>query len=613
MIVIMLLEKLLQSFLLMRAASVFSGIAMSYQPPFTMNRALTSRTAKNSFIPIRLHSTNGEDTSMLLSNNNNKDIGDLATQQITVTNRIGEGSNDSHIMKKTMVVPWVIVGGGIHGVHISARLIGEGGIPSEHIRIIDSNESLLYQWKSRTASTGMEYLRSTATHHLDIDTKSLTRQYDTVSNKKKRKKNKSSKQQQILFQQDKKKPLFSNDYKRPRLDIFNQHCDSVIDKYNLNSLHIQGTVTSIVPHDNDDYIQVQINNDYYYAQNIILALGNDEPLYTDWVEKDDIQQGYVHHILDHPLLNKQSNNNYHDPTILFNDDNNEKQIISLIDNDDDIKDVAVIGGGITAAHKALQLAYHPRNSSFGNRQPTKKRVHLISRSQIKEQQFDTHSDWMMDQADCQRSLQGGGEGTPKRQVQFANCSSYQQRRQIISQERVPGTVTTALHRGNNGLCYAIDNGDIQYHCSEVIHKRDILYPKVAKAATATTTTDNNHNSHTPNTSTTTKTRKRMELSLSCGTKLEVDQVLLATGFGKKLPGGKLIQDLLKKSPKFEISDFCGYPIVDTNLTWWSGSNNNNKSRIFVAGALAELELGPSARNIAGARLAAERILQSIHR
>ena len=46
-----------------------------------------------------------------------------------------------------------------------------------------------------------------------------------------------------------------------------------------------------------------------------------------------------------------------------------------------------------------------------------------------------------------------------------------------------------------------------------------------------------------------------------------------------------------------------YPIVDENLLW-------DKKWIYVAGALAELELGPSARNIAGARLAAERIVQA---
>ena len=45
---------------------------------------------------------------------------------------------------------------------------------------------------------------------------------------------------------------------------------------------------------------------------------------------------------------------------------------------------------------------------------------------------------------------------------------------------------------------------------------------------------------------------------------------------------------------------CGYPAPDKYLKWGD---------VYVAGALAELELGPSARNIAGARLAAERIVE----
>jgi hypothetical protein len=43
-----------------------------------------------------------------------------------------------------------------------------------------------------------------------------------------------------------------------------------------------------------------------------------------------------------------------------------------------------------------------------------------------------------------------------------------------------------------------------------------------------------------------------------------------------------------------------YPIVDRALRWHPG--------IHVTGPLAELEIGPPARNILGARLSAERLL-----
>ena len=95
----------------------------------------------------------------------------------------------------------------------------------------------------------------------------------------------------------------------------------------------------------------------------------------------------------------------------------------------------------------------------------------------------------------------------------------------------------------------------------------------------------------------------MELELSSGETIEAGEVLLATGFGKGIPGGKIVREDLVERAGLEVSDFCGYPIVDDTLSW--------HKRIYVAGGLAELELGPSARNIAGARLAAERIVDAV--
>ena len=46
---------------------------------------------------------------------------------------------------------------------------------------------------------------------------------------------------------------------------------------------------------------------------------------------------------------------------------------------------------------------------------------------------------------------------------------------------------------------------------------------------------------------------------------------------------------------------CGYPIVDEWLRWKAG--------IYVSGPLAELELGPASRNIAGARRAGDRLVK----
>lgn len=78
--------------------------------------------------------------------------------------------------------------------------------------------------------------------------------------------------------------------------------------------------------------------------------------------------------------------------------------------------------------------------------------------------------------------------------------------------------------------------------------------------------------------------------------LEVDAIALATGF-EGLPGGELTEGLCPE--RFPRAP-CGTPAVDGSLEWGEG--------LHVAGALAELQLGPVARNIAGGRRAAERLV-----
>jgi pyruvate/2-oxoglutarate dehydrogenase complex dihydrolipoamide dehydrogenase (E3) component len=92
----------------------------------------------------------------------------------------------------------------------------------------------------------------------------------------------------------------------------------------------------------------------------------------------------------------------------------------------------------------------------------------------------------------------------------------------------------------------------------------------------------------------------VRLSTTFGS-LEVDEVILATGFARERPGGDLIEELVARHG-LRIAP-CGYPLVDERLRW--------HARVFVMGPLAELELGPSARNIAGARAAAQRILAAV--
>ncbi|PYZ96177.1 hypothetical protein CR205_17590 [Alteribacter lacisalsi] len=79
---------------------------------------------------------------------------------------------------------------------------------------------------------------------------------------------------------------------------------------------------------------------------------------------------------------------------------------------------------------------------------------------------------------------------------------------------------------------------------------------------------------------------------------ETENVILATGFEQKPPGmdwlAPLIQDENLQCAR------CGYPAVPDSLEWCD--------HLYVTGGLAELALGPAARNISGARRGAQRIV-----
>jgi thioredoxin reductase len=81
------------------------------------------------------------------------------------------------------------------------------------------------------------------------------------------------------------------------------------------------------------------------------------------------------------------------------------------------------------------------------------------------------------------------------------------------------------------------------------------------------------------------------------------QVILATGFRDQRPGNGFIAQAIKEFDLKTAS--CGFPVVGPSLKW--------HERIFVSGPLSELQIGPSARNIAGARHSGRRITAALNK
>ncbi|GAB4512809.1 MAG: FAD/NAD(P)-binding protein [Anaerolineae bacterium] len=87
------------------------------------------------------------------------------------------------------------------------------------------------------------------------------------------------------------------------------------------------------------------------------------------------------------------------------------------------------------------------------------------------------------------------------------------------------------------------------------------------------------------------------LHLAEGDTLHADSIVLATGFARVRPGGAWLSAAIANEG-LPVAD-CGYPVIDDSLRWADG--------LYVTGRLAELEIGPVAANIIGARLAAMRL------
>ncbi len=200
--------------------------------------------------------------------------------------------------------------------------------------------------------------------------------------------------------------------------------------------------------------------------------------------------------------------------------------------------IAVVGGGISASQVALRLAREGH------------RVRLVSRHPLRQHQFDSDPGWL----------------GPKFMSSFSQERDYDRRRALITDARHRGSVPPDVKRA---LSRAIARGQIGWHEGRIERLEQRPHS--------------------------------LELELADDVVLEAQQVLLATGFEPRRPGGTMVDELIE-SASLPCAG-CGYPIPDTTLRW--------HPHVYVSGPLAELELGPASRNIAGARRAGERIVGGI--
>jgi cation diffusion facilitator CzcD-associated flavoprotein CzcO len=84
-------------------------------------------------------------------------------------------------------------------------------------------------------------------------------------------------------------------------------------------------------------------------------------------------------------------------------------------------------------------------------------------------------------------------------------------------------------------------------------------------------------------------------------KLEFDRIWLATGTQLNVNNEPLLKELQTKYPTEIVG---GLPVLDAHLRWPG-------SQVFLMGGLAALRVGPTARNLSGARMASDRIVPAL--
>jgi len=378
---------------------------------------------------------------------------------------------------------WLIIGGGIHGVHLAARLLGEAGVEADAVRIVDPGQQLLERWRHCTETTGMTHLRSPSVHHLDLNPWSL----------------------QLRARQSSDRDLFAAPNDRPALRFFNDHCDEVIEIFGLADLHVRARAVSCSIQ--GDGVNVDLSSgEQFVSDKVVLALGaSDQPEWPEWAPRN---QARVQHVFSKGFDSW--------PTAR--------------------ETVAVVGGGISSAQVALRLIDEGHQ------------VHMVSRHALRQHQFDSDKGWL----------------GPKYMNDFSRERDVDRRRMLITEARHRGSVPPEVNRP---LRRAIKSGDLDWHESGV----DVLEPHA----------------------------DGIVMGLVTGESIQVDRVLLATGFATLRPGGELVDQLIT-SESLACAK-CGYPVVDQALSW--------HPRVYVSGPLAELELGPTSRNIHGARRAGDRIVK----
>ncbi len=229
------------------------------------------------------------------------------------------------------MLEWLLVGGGIHGTHLSIMLTQAAGVPVDRLRVIDPHPDPLAVWNRCTANVGMSYLRSPLVHHIGRDPMEL---WQFAGAKK-----------------DKKTGgLFQGRYKRPSYDLFQRHCRRVVESSGVLQTRVQARALRVQRRPNS--WRVETSRGDLEARRLVLCIGaSEQPRWPLWAEPFRHGTSAVHHLFAP---------GFHMEALAGEGP------------------VAVVGAGMSGVQAALRLARERPG-----------RVHLLAREPVRRSEFDS--------------------------------------------------------------------------------------------------------------------------------------------------------------------------------------------------------------------------------
>ena len=246
-------------------------------------------------------------------------------------------SSHAHFDRDVAMIAWLIIGGGIHGTYLSHLLVNKVGLKRDDVRVLDPHHKPMAAWNRNATNCGMRFLRSPATHNIDIPVLSLYRFAQSPAVKG--------------------MAEFIPPYNRPSLSLFQKHCAHVIQHFRLEELRITGRALAL--HENNRHsLSAETSVGSITARNVILAMGlGEQPYWPSWARRLKQKGSRIDHVFD-PRFR-------------------------TADIPESTESVVVVGGGLSAVQTALMLSKRLAGT-----------VRLLSQHELYESQYDFDPCWI---------------------------------------------------------------------------------------------------------------------------------------------------------------------------------------------------------------------------